>query len=863
MLSGSSPLDKFSNRISSTRNLVQPRPQRMIPPPPSSVEYPTEMIPSMGTTPLQQFSSFNSSEDEFNRQLMSSSLPNNKNILSIRRQEHQAHRRSMSNQTISIRNEGHGNEIVLKASMSDQNLIFQNENYSDGRNQFNQSMFITRHDPEGSSSNIVVSNETFGTGPTRFNSTCIQTGANVDDGNSMICLKNAMNTATSNSGGSGDDGVGPPNVNYRRSRNAMLPKIPTVAAAAAMQNNHRECVFDNGRRTTPRVESTASLDGFQGGGQVIGYGSPIGSGHQRKYVNERLLPRSPSLMCPSPSHAVGGVDNLSRKSVTTPAANRKLPSCEHLMTRSMGPIGAEQPQPLPLPQLEYDSDTGWKRRSMPINMFSSMAFEEPITAESWPISKVSTAAEATEKASRNLIESMPRESFLSATQYRGDGVGVCTSDGSITPTYIDNAQLSSSAQGPNVSIKKSNEAGGRRRKSQSGRDTADPDPTKADLNFAEFVGKDKGNAKMSRSASRLTKTKTDGGSVATEKHSKEAYDSSGSIKDIIDEVRTELLAKPKTNAYLSDESPPRDLSKNRRQIDKLPKTRANSRDKSHGRNNNAKRKKEEDMEKFKDNAEDTGDESDDVFTTPFLRGRNASFSAKEKKVARPKRRTSSLEDLITFQKKINQKNRNRSADGADSSRKTSSSVSINDTPQVFTYDKSSDSFKTLRGIARRSPTNSTSSLNNGVALLNSKPARGSLKKSPATASTSPSAGKPSSKSPAKKPDTKLPKKSAKPAAKSTKSSSEYEPRERRRDGNGNERDMYRYRDRDRDRDRGDRDRGDRDKELSDRDQRGSQNDSFNRSLSNTEGTPDDKIGEWSEVEDMRTSFSLLFLQMEA
>lgn len=774
------PVSAFARRIASTKNLIQPR--AIKPLRPNNFESPISRVPGAypqgalgrAATPLKTSSQYNSSEDEY-APLMSSSLPkdalicssSNSKLINHRLQQFSpGHRRSHSNQTISIRNDGHGNEIVLKSSVSDQNLIFQDENYSGNAGQNNQSMFITRrHDPEGSSSNILVSNETFGAGQNRVNSTRIQTHNSTDEGNSIICLKNGSGTA-------GVDNVS--SVFYTRSRSAAMPIMsPTLPMPL------KECVARNTRHP-PRVESSSSLDEFQ-------VRAPFGMG-QRKHVNEMLVPRSPSVICPSPSsHAVGG-DTFRRKYVAANEVAKMQPRGKNVMTRSFDPIGAEQNF------VEYDSDTGWKRRSMPMNIFSSWGFEEPITSQSpLPISKVSVA-EVKDSGSRNLIESMPR---TSSTMKHGEEAEHGTE------------LASNDTRRP--------EAGKRRRprrKSQSVDDVSGKEST--DLNFKEYAGQNRGNgrAELSRNVSQLPDTKIDGkrNSGASDSGritSRQVSNNSDDIRNVIEGVRLELAANPKINAYSSDENTSRNIS--RRQ----PRGKITNKNTNLSDNENATRDKSnikpEREKQINSGVEDEG--SDDVFTNnSFAKSRHASLTSKDKKVSHPIRRTSSLEDLAKFKERLVER-RGKSVEGLN--RKTSSSVSINETPQVHTYDNGSSSFKTLQSMARRTPTNSTSSLKNGVALLNATPARGSLKKSAASPSKKTS-GKP-----------KSPKK-----CKKSNNSSEYDPRERRRDGNGNERDMYRYRD-----------RGDRDKELSDREQKESQNDSFNRSLSNTEGTPDDKIGE--------------------
>lgn len=773
---GGPPLNKLSKQMLSSSKIVLPRPVKAaslcFESPQKRV--PVRQLPYSGLIPSKNTSDYNYSEDDC-RGMMSSSLPNDNNsyvqqkVLCAGRLEGQGHRRSLSNQTISIRNEGQNNEIVLKSSMSDHNLIFQNNNYSDGTGQYHQSMFYTRNQM-GANSNILVSNETIGMGENRVNSTRIETH-NGDDNNSMICLKNAStalgNRATHSS------------VFYKRSRNAALPKIPTVT-------NYKERVASGITAQQPlhsphpsawvpvRAGSSASLDGFQQEGITTTPRTAFGRG-QPKYVNEVLLPRGAPPTCPSSSNAAGAC-NLSRQSVPSPFP-RELRGRNAATTRSFEPIVlADGAQDL----VEYDSDTGWKRRSMPINILSSLAFEEPIRKDLPPISKVSAETEVRDKDSRNLIESTPKAVASSFANYPSDYSAYC------------NKKATTAPRGPvgerkeNFVCKRSDSMKRRRRKSQS--DEVFAENTAAwDLNFPEYVGK----IKKSGATNKVQ--------MEDPRRPKDAHTSSDSIKNIIDEVRSELMAHK--NSDMSDESPCRD---------KISKKSSNRKEKTR-----TKKQLRGDRDSCQSEYEDG---SDDVFTSPFMKGRHASFSANDKKIVYPKRRTSSLEDLAKFQKRVAKcPSRCKSAERV-SRRKTSSSVSINETPQVYTYEDSG-SFKLLRSIARHPVTNSNTSLPN--ALLNTKPARGSLKQTALTTSKTPQ--KPISK-PIGKP-------AKKPQKNPAKTSSDYDPRDRRRDGNGNERDMYRYRD-----------RGDREKDLSDREQKDSQNDSFNRSLSNNEGTPDDKIG---------------------
>lgn len=210
---------------------------------------------------------------------------------------------------------------------------------------------------------------------------------------------------------------------------------------------------------------------------------------------------------------------------------------------------------------------------------------------------------------------------------------------------------------------------------------------------------------------------------------------------------------------------------------------------------------DDDIEAKNHSAEETG--SDDVFEPPVF-DKIASRAPQQ-------RRSSSLENLSLFQaKKLLEKDLERGR----------SSVSINDKPEYFEYKRNSfdrDAKAHCSGsypcIANRALNSPHKNKTNGIASLQMSPKRGLLKKpTPAVVNDVPS------------------------------NSSEYDVRDRgsgstainNRGASGHQslssnRDSYR-------------DRGDRvpSRSLSDRDPR--EQDSFNRSLSTNEGTPDDKIG---------------------
>ncbi len=188
--------------------------------------------------------------------------------------------------------------------------------------------------------------------------------------------------------------------------------------------------------------------------------------------------------------------------------------------------------------------------------------------------------------------------------------------------------------------------------------------------------------------------------------------------------------------------------------------------------------------------------SDDVFESPN-RKRNPRFT---------KRRSSSLDALASNPPFTSNQlaHQNRSSVNKKDANQNRSSVNIKDKPEYCEFDPKSsllsDSCNPSGSIA-----NSASNFHNplGVTPLPTTTKRAlSIKKS---------------------------------SNENTKHSSDYDVRDRGRGRNSNGgRDSYRERHRERDPDRG----------LSDREQRESYNrSSFNRSMSNAEGTPEDKIGE--------------------
>uniref|UniRef100_A0A182PSL5 C2 domain-containing protein n=1 Tax=Anopheles epiroticus TaxID=199890 RepID=A0A182PSL5_9DIPT len=437
-----------------------------------------------------------------------------------------------------------------------------------------------------------------------------------------------------------------------------------------------------------------------------------------------------------------------------------------------------------------------------------------------------------------------------------------------------------------------------------------------------------------KSKSKLPSKKPDSKSRVDEIKSESTvlYSSSESIKSIIDEVRMELLQKPKSTVYLSDESPTvlnrshsfsdGELNYSKRIQDSYDKyefvdgrkhyllkdekirqrltdrygheraigyERSCDRRRGDGEEDDTFRRAEmfakcktrsssvasNDADEIRarrkvyhsDSAEEDDDDEgvqeeeegdDEVFESSFSRGRNSSFNGKSSLKRRTRydtRRTSSLEGLDQFLANLQDRNRHdrrsgRDGGGSKSDSARHSSVSINEKPEYFEYTKSPSSpycTSSGRTASSRKPANYASTLSsnkssNGVALLQTTPKRPSMKKSS-------DAGPAGARS--RSHDRHTANRGTSPAPSSADhhhrgrtraAHSDYDVRGRSRYGGHNGgRDAYRQRDRDRDRDRNSSDH-ERDRDLSDREQRESrERGELDQSLSNTEGTPEDKI----------------------
>uniref|UniRef100_A0A182K2L3 C2 domain-containing protein n=1 Tax=Anopheles christyi TaxID=43041 RepID=A0A182K2L3_9DIPT len=526
-----------------------------------------------------------------------------------------------------------------------------------------------------------------------------------------------------------------------------------------------------------------------------------------------------------------------------------------------------------------------------------------------------------------------------------------SSTGSVTPKKGTKSQTKSGTSGG--SMKKAGSFNGKQVKSvgsaasvacgSKGKVTEKP-------NFKEIDTK--------KSKTKLPTKKSDSKSRVDEIKSESTvlYSSSESIKSIIDEVRMELLQKPKSTVYLSDESPtilnrshsfsdgelncnkrihdcydkydfvdgrkhyllkderqrltdrygheravgyerstdrrrgdgeyerkgcrmvPDGEEDNRcRRPEMFPKckSRSSSLVSIEGDEIQVRRKvyhsdsaEDEDNDGREDEEEEEGD--DEVFECSFSRGRNSSFNGKSsltRKARYDTRRTSSLEGLDQFLANLQDRDRRDRRGCRDGGSKSDSvrhsSVSINEKPEYFEYTKSPSSPYCTSGSGRsassRKPANYASTLSsnkssNGVALLQTTPKRPSMKKS---SNTPPAVGNGGGRvaggTRSRSHDRHTTNRTGSPSTstgcvsmehqrRSRTTHSDYDVRGRSRYGGHNGgRDAYRQRDRERDRDRNSSDH-ERDRDLSDREQRESrERGELDQSLSNTEGTPEDKI----------------------
>ncbi|KFB40250.1 AGAP001690-PA-like protein [Anopheles sinensis] len=835
---------------------------------------------------------------------------------------------------------GSTNQIILKSSYSDQNL--------------NNS--IVYDHPSGAGvgapgmggQNICISNQNVydpNTGYQNQTITCIR--------NSMENLGESNIRYTTNPEGMVCE-ISAPDVQFRSSRPAyMLEDIPP----ALEQGMERSVRAGHRRMVTDDAEREYAISGLE--------------------QNCLRTPGNPLEVLKSPSESRYAVypERQPYRGEAYPAVKPDK------IARSHSLIAQDQ-----IIDIEYDSDTGWKTKSVRKNLFASSVEEKvyrkrtrslggsegegeqesgdtgnrvavPPGRKSRSSSKSSldrsnltlNIVKNTEEAERKLPErpgsrqekedkarsKVPgKEKPLGAG--KNDREGMKSSKESVAKpgTMVKSKSTTSStpkkgtkSPAKSGSMKKTGSVKGKPTKAASAASkTGSRGKVVEKPNFKEIETK-KSAAKLSKGAKADSKGRVD----ELKSESGVLYSSSESIKSIIDEVRMELLQKPKSTVYLSDESPTvlnrsHSLSDGELNVggkrfheraydkyefvegrkhyllkdERLLPHRAEDRyerervtgyerrgdrmvpdgeeDDPTGRGSELFPKcksrssslvsLEQDDEKavaarrrkdaYYDEAEDEeGD--DEVFESSFSRGRNSSFNGKSSLKRRARydtRRTSSLEGLDQFLSNLQDKERpgRRGAGGEGQDSVRHSSVSINEKPEYFEYTRSpcspqyrstsSRSSSATRIASSRKnanydsdlPPKSLSSSSNGVALLQTEPKRPSMKKpnpnTVATGSRSRSHDRQQSHSDQQQSRMRS----------RVHPHSDYDVRGRNRYGGHNGgRDAYRQRDRERDRDRNSSDH-ERDRDLSDREQRESrERGELDQSLSNTEGTPEDKI----------------------
>uniref|UniRef100_A0A182VZJ5 C2 domain-containing protein n=1 Tax=Anopheles minimus TaxID=112268 RepID=A0A182VZJ5_9DIPT len=672
--------------------------------------------------------------------------------------------------------------------------------------------------------------------------------------------------------------------------------------------------------------------------------------------------------------------------------------------------------------IEYDSDTGWKTKSVRKNVFAS-SFEEKVyrkrtrslgggnseeetqervdsygdtkkvapvqgrksrsgskssldrsnltlnivknVDENSPSNKKSDVDKARKVSKSATAKQAEKESAVAAeTKKEKESIKPTKTTATSKPSTMVKSKSTTSSSTPKKGTKspaKTGTGGGTAKKtgslkgkpSKAGSATSVASGSKAKVtekpNFKEIdtkTSKSKLGSKKSDSKGRVDEIKSESAVL---------YSSSESIKSIIDEVRMELLQKPKSTVYLSDESPTvlnrshsfsdgelnyskrvqdsydayefddgrkhyllkddrlkqrlndrygRERAvgyerstpdrhrgdgeyerKGRRMVpdgeeddpcrrpEMFPKckSRSSSLVSNEGGEIKLRRKVYHSDDSGDDEEHDDGEEEegdDEVFESSFSRGRNSSFNGKSSLKRRARydtRRTSSLEGLDQFLANLQDRDRGgreMSHRGSKSDSARHSSVSINEKPEYFEYTKSPSSpYRTSAGGSGRSASSrktanyastlSSNKSSNGVALLQTVPKRPSMKKSSNMSTVGDGGGRGTAGTRSRSHDRHShragsPSASAGPLdhsqRRSRSSHSDYDVRGRSRYGGHNGgRDAYRQRDRERDRDRNSSDQ-ERDRDLSDREQRESrERGELDQSLSNTEGTPEDKI----------------------
>lgn len=558
---------------------------------------------------------------------------------------------------------------------------------------------------------------------------------------------------------------------------------------------------------------------------------------RRMSLSPRRLPRPQTYHCDSGDYnsllqpsMVGRISCAEDSDFPLPHYLDPVDKREKLIARSHSLISNDQ-----IIDLEYDSDTGWVTKNVRKN---AMKIGKTVN-EFYDSADVVGL-----RGSKN---SLDRSTLTLDIVKNVTGKDLSPEEKSNYERYKEKTKIEGVSKTPSITSR-----------NETPRQTAPKSPKNSTK--SKKSGSVKGKNKKSKSNPSTPAKKSDNGSKfkdiqpvpqigkLKDNDSNCIYSSSDSIRSIIDEVRTELLHKPKTNNYLSDEteqgSPQRGTRLLNRNLKKFggekaieyenhssgdkpgsrspkgpiykerssvnpPETETNQEEspklfvKCKSRSSSIA--SESNDVKYNDDVDD-GNCSDDVFEKSITRGRTSSFHGKpnkSKNVNRlDQRRSSSLEAINLIAKFGKSFNRN-------------SSVSINEKPEYFEYLKS----PLTPNSAPSSIANSASNFSNSncIALLQTTPKRASLKKQ--------QNDKKKQKHQTTSSKTKSPGK--------TKNSSEYEVRDRGRNGNGNHgRDSFRQREIDRERDLSDRE------SQRDAPQRGQ----LNRSLSQTEGPSDEKIG---------------------
>ncbi|XP_052889961.1 uncharacterized protein LOC128298257 [Anopheles moucheti] len=598
-----------------------------------------------------------------------------------------------------------------------------------------------------------------------------------------------------------------------------------------------------------------------------------------------------------------------------------------------------------------DSKSSLDRSNLTLNIVKNVdedtSFTKKPELDKTRMASKSITARQIEKANSAVVETKKAKETSKSSKTPSNSVSkpsAMVKSKSATSSSTPKKGTKSPAKTGTGSVKKAGSLKGKQAKAGSSGSVASGPKAKVTEkpNFKEIdtkTSKSKLGSKKSDSKGRVDEIKSE---------STVLYSSSESIKSIIDEVRMELLQKPKSTVYLSDESPTvlnrshsfsdgelnytkriqdcydkyefedgrkhyllkddrlkqrlndrygreRAVGYERTEADRrrgdgeyerkgrrmVPdgeeddpcrrpeifskcKSRSSSLVSTDGGEIKLRRKVYHSDDSAEDDEEDEEEGDDEVFESSFSRGRNSSFNGKSSLKRRARydtRRTSSLEGLDQFLANLQDRHggRERAYRGSKSDSARHSSVSINEKPEYFEYTKSPSSpyctssgrSASSRKTANYASTLSSNKSSNGIALLQTEPKRPSMKKSTNSSTVGDDGGRGNAGTRSRSHDrhgnrSGSPSTSAGPVDHSQRrtrtSHSDYDVRGRSRYGGHNGgRDAYRQRDRERDRDRNSSDQ-ERDRDLSDREQRESrERGELDQSLSNTEGTPEDKI----------------------